>query len=75
VEHVTHENDVIHELNKTTLGPYSFHVFVSASWTVLHTVNGLPQGWRPLEVVGKSHMKRPKVADMKKKSGGVVKRF
>jgi hypothetical protein len=75
VERVTHENDVIHELNKTTLGPYSFHVFVSASWTVLYIVSGLPWGQRHLEVVGESHMKCPRAADMKKESGGAVKRF
>lgn len=66
MDHICQDDDVIHDVNKTTLGPYSFHVFVSAAWTELHTGGMMPKGRRPLQLAGKSHFKRPLAAKLKK---------
>src|ERR1700683_5356591 len=63
---VSQDEDVTHNINKTTLGPYSFHVFVSAAWTELHTGGVMPRGQRPLHLAGKSHFKSPLASQLKK---------
>jgi hypothetical protein len=66
MDRIRQEDDVIHDVNRTTLGPYSFHVFVSAAWTELHTGGMMPKGRRPLQLAGKSHFKRPLAVELKK---------
>jgi len=71
---VSQDEDVTHNINKTTLGPYSFHVFVSAAWTELHTGGVMPRGRRPLHLAGKAHFKRPLASQLKKEVGMEQKR-
>lgn len=66
-------SDVREDYNLTTLGPYSFHVFVASAWTAKH-VSKVPQGRRPKLVAGRSHRKRPLAEDISKKDGSIRKR-
>ncbi|KAJ7277035.1 hypothetical protein C8J57DRAFT_1466352 [Mycena rebaudengoi] len=54
------ETDVKDVVNQTTLGLYSFRLFVDSTWSV-HRLNGkpIPVGRRPLITAGNSHRKRP----------------
>ena len=65
--------DVLAEYNLTTLGPYSFQVFVAAGFTAKH-ITSLSVGRRPLEVDGKSHRKRPYAQEVAKTEGPSAKR-
>jgi hypothetical protein len=62
---VFQDEDVTHDINKTTLRPYSFHIFTSAAWTELHTGGVMPQGQSPLHLAGKSHFKCPLASQLK----------
>ena len=64
---VFQDEDVTHDINKTTLRPYSFHIFTSAAWTELHTGGVMPQGQSPLHLAGKSYFKHPLASQLKKK--------
>ena len=62
------DHDVKNIVNKTTLGPYSFDVFVQGAWTTKKT-NKVPKGRRPLQAVsgtGGTRRKRPLAADILK---------
>ncbi|KDR70587.1 hypothetical protein GALMADRAFT_214364 [Galerina marginata CBS 339.88] len=59
--------DVRNIFNVTTLGPYSFSVFIQAAWTEKKVGGSKPKGCRPLEIVGASHRKRPLVSNIKNK--------
>ena len=67
------DTDVLAQYNLTTLGPYSFQVFVAAGYTAKH-VTKVSAGRRPIELDGNSHRKRPLAADIAKKVTGVVKK-
>ncbi|KAJ7700953.1 hypothetical protein B0H16DRAFT_1902854 [Mycena metata] len=56
-------SDVRDEVNKTTLGLYSFRLLVDCVWSA-KTVSkaGIPLGRRPLLTVGNSNRKRPRAA-------------
>jgi hypothetical protein len=66
MDHVFQDEDVTHDINKTTLGPHSFHIFVSAAWTELHTGGVMPRGQRPLHFAGNSHFKHTLASQLKK---------
>jgi hypothetical protein len=71
---VDRKDDVIHEHNKTTLGPYSFAVFVAAAWTEKHIAGSVPKGHRPKNNVGNSHWKRPTAAAIKEQARKAAKK-
>jgi hypothetical protein len=72
------DKDVKDDCNLTTLGPYSFHVFVLAGWTMskMQGKNGkdasmnekILQGRRKETDVGTGKRKRPTAADVFKTS-------
>lgn len=57
--------DVADAANDTTLGPYSFRVFVDCAWTKLHAKTLTVVGRRKEEPIGGGKRKRPKTADWK----------
>ncbi|KAJ7176357.1 hypothetical protein C8R43DRAFT_1198025 [Mycena crocata] len=60
-------SDVRDDVNETTLGLYSFRIFVDCAWTaqkVAKTMEGLPRGPRPTVHAGRSNRKRPLAADI-----------
>lgn len=58
-------DDVAHNINRTTLGPYSFHVLVATAWTGSHVAAGaMPRGRRTTKAVGSSNRKRPLADDI-----------
>lgn len=65
--------DVSQVYNSTTLGLYSFRVFVDAIWSLAKVTN-IPMGRRPLEIIGKSHRKRPLADDIKKTAVRISKK-
>ncbi|KAF7965872.1 hypothetical protein HWV62_41174 [Athelia sp. TMB] len=71
---VPQADDVSQEVNKTTIGPYSFHVFVAAAWTLKHIGDSAPRGRRPLLKLNGSYTKRAKVEDLKRGVGRPSKR-
>ncbi|KDR73757.1 hypothetical protein GALMADRAFT_212561 [Galerina marginata CBS 339.88] len=68
------DHDVRNIFNATTLGPYSFSVFIQAAWTEKKVGGSKPKGCRPLEIVGASHRKRPLVSNIKNKEPAKKKR-
>lgn len=64
------EQDVKDKLNKTTLGPYSFQLFVQASWTMAKisksATHKIPRGRRPLITTEHGRLKRPLAADIRR---------
>lgn len=60
--------DVREEVNKTTLGLYSFRIFVDCAWSKQKVAKsgGLPLGARPVLKVGSSNRKRPCAGDIAK---------
>jgi hypothetical protein len=71
---VAREDDVIHEHNKTTLGPNSFAVFVAAAWMEKHIAGSMPKGHRPKDNVGNSHRKQPIAAAIKEQACKAAKK-
>jgi hypothetical protein len=70
--------DVVQEYNSTTLGPFSFQVFVLAAWTDTK-IQGksksqgvdnrrVLEGRRSVDIVGKGSRKRPRSDDIVKTS-------
>jgi hypothetical protein len=55
-------------MNSTTLGLYSFRVFVDCVYSLEKVAQsgGLPRGSRPLVSAGRSNRKRPLAADIAK---------
>lgn len=69
------ENDVARFLNTTTLGPYSFRVFVSVAWTKKHIAEGeMPRGRRPSLKFLDFNRKRPLAKDIAKEPTRPAKR-
>jgi hypothetical protein len=73
--------DVVEEYNSTTLGPFSFQVFVLAAWTDTR-IQGksksqgvdnrrVLQGRRSVDIVGKGSRKRPRSEEIVKTSQGM----
>lgn len=60
------EQDVKHCVNETTLGPYSFRIFVDAAWTQEHMVKAgkVGPGRRKRISAGPANLKRPRIADI-----------
>ncbi|KAJ7443076.1 hypothetical protein B0H11DRAFT_1932063 [Mycena galericulata] len=55
-------SDVRDDINKTTLGLYSFRTFVDCGWSAKYVgTGGVPTGRRPLISIGQSKRKRPLV--------------
>lgn len=53
-------SDVREDVNKTTLGLYSFRIFVDCVWSAKTVASvKLPSGPRPLLTAGHSNRKRP----------------
>ena len=54
--------------NSTTLGPYSFQIFVALAWTAKKVANGqsISAGRRTVTVVGTARRKRPLAAEIAK---------
>ena len=68
------ESDVSEVKNMTTLGPYSFRVFVDCAWTKLHMGKEKnATGRRPVKQVGHGRRKRP-MAEEVEKTGKKVKK-
>ncbi|KAJ7359970.1 hypothetical protein DFH08DRAFT_801726 [Mycena albidolilacea] len=68
-------SDVREEVNKTTLGLYSFRLLVDCIWSS-KTVSeeGIPQGRRPVLTVGSGNRKRPLAQDIAKTGAPKKKR-
>lgn len=67
-------DDVAQEVNQTTIGPYSFHIFVAAAWTLKHIGDSAPKGRRPLVKVDGSYTKCARIVDLKRAVGRPSKR-
>ncbi|KAJ3573001.1 hypothetical protein NP233_g2714 [Leucocoprinus birnbaumii] len=67
-EFSVNQDDIMKIHNSTTVGPYSFQVFVSAlSWTATKVKSiGIPVGRRPREKVNRGVRKRPLKSDISK---------
>ncbi|PPR05449.1 hypothetical protein CVT24_007466 [Panaeolus cyanescens] len=61
------QKDVGEELSLTTLGPYSFHIFVTSNLT-LAKLPDIPIGRRPLQIANHSNRKRKSATDLQKES-------
>lgn len=69
------EDDILCSLNTTTLGPYSFQVFVSVAWTEKHCTGvKMPLGRRPSLKNTMSNRKRPLAKDIKQETAQPKKR-
>lgn len=68
--------DVSKVYNSTTLGPYSFQVFVAAAWTAKKLLKGvsISAGRRSVKVVEKARRKRPLASQIAKTAQGGVKK-
>lgn len=64
---------VAENLHSTTLGPYSFQVFVSAAWS-LQKAPTMPTGRRKSIKAGKTSLKRPLLKHLKESKGSGTKR-
>ncbi len=60
------EEDILKVQHKTTLGPYSFDLFVTAVWSA-DWVENLPATKRTPVIYGKSVCKRPRAISLKGK--------
>ncbi|KAJ7801804.1 hypothetical protein B0H14DRAFT_3782432 [Mycena olivaceomarginata] len=60
--------DVRDEVNSTTLGLYSFRIFVDCAWMTQKVAvsGGLPVGRREVNTIGQSNRKRPLASDIAK---------
>ncbi|KAJ6562957.1 hypothetical protein B0H10DRAFT_1966315 [Mycena sp. CBHHK59/15] len=59
-QHETVGSDVREEVNKTTLGLYSFRIFVDCVWSAKHVKKGgLPPGHHPFVTLGQLNRKCP----------------
>jgi hypothetical protein len=58
--------DVSEDVNSTTLGLYSFRIFVDCAWTTqkVDQAGGFPSGRHPLLGAGQSNHKRPLAKDI-----------
>ncbi|KDR76076.1 hypothetical protein GALMADRAFT_210772 [Galerina marginata CBS 339.88] len=59
------DHDVKNIYSSTTLGPYSFSVFIQCAWTVKKVGDTVPKGCRPLHAISHSQYKRPLASDIK----------
>ncbi|KAF5348274.1 hypothetical protein D9756_010448 [Leucocoprinus leucothites] len=68
------EVDVKDDINRSTIGPYSFDVFVQARWTA-KKVPQMPHGRRRVETVNHGVIKRPLAAQVQATSNRPVKKL
>ncbi|KAF8954277.1 hypothetical protein BDZ97DRAFT_2081817 [Flammula alnicola] len=59
------DHDVRNIFSSTTLGPYSFSVFIQGAWTEKKVGDEVPKGRRPLQAISSSRRKRPRASDFK----------